>query len=225
MKNQWINNLTTIPLILLLAACGGGGGTGAPATGGGNEIPADNGGGTNGPVPDTGQLACYYDAIIDILNYPEAYACLDPGSAWGPDGQDGYYVIQPMSYTDNSDGTILDNVTGLTWQKCTLGETASDCSGGASVDYTWSEAITQCANLNLNGTGWRLPNAIELTQLVNFYKSFAINTTVFSTTGSPYWSSTEHANQVWAWYVNFINGGNVWAMNQTEYYSVRCVRG
>ncbi|MES0328561.1 MAG: DUF1566 domain-containing protein [Gammaproteobacteria bacterium] len=196
-----------------------------PTTGTSDSIPVDTGGGTNGPVPDTGQLACYYDAIIDLLNYPEAYTCLDPGSAWGPDGQDGYYVIQPMSFTDNSDGTILDNVTGLTWQKCTLGETASDCSGGANVEYTWSEATTQCANLNLNGTGWRLPNVIELTQLANFYKTFAINTTVFSTTGFPYWSSTEHANQPWAWYVNYINGGNVWAMNQTEYYSVRCVRG
>lgn len=224
MKNHWINNLTTIPLILFLTACGSGEFE-VPATSGENVIPVNSGDGTIGPVPDTGQLACYYDATIDSLYNPAAYACLDPGSAWGPDGQDGYYDIQPMSFTDNGDGTILDNVTGLTWQKCTLGETASDCSGGASINYTWNEAINQCANLNLNGTGWRLPNAIELTQLVNFYKSFAINTTVFSTTGFPYWTSTEHANQSWAWYVYFIQGGNVWANNQTELYSVRCVRG
>ena len=208
--------------MLLLTACGsGGGGDGEPIADGG-----DLAGSGSGIVADTGQTSCYYDYTIDGIYNPAESICLQPGSAWSPDGQDGYYTINPMSFTDNGDATILDNITGLTWQKCTLGESGTDCSSGASISSTWSDAKNQCANLNLVGTGWRLPTVIELAQIVDFSKSFAIDTTVFSSTGYPYWSSTAHAGVTsWAWYVYFIQNGSTWANYQTELYSVRCVRG
>ena len=45
-------------------------------------------------------------------------------------------VCNPKSYTDNGDGTILDNVTGLEWQKV------------PNPTYkTWTSAFTYCATL------------------------------------------------------------------------------
>lgn len=219
MKNPRINWLTILPVILLLAACGGGGGT--PAGDGGNQ-----GGGTAGTVPDSGQTSCYYDYTIDGFYNPTESACLSPGSGWSPDGQDGYYSINPMSFTGNGDGTILDNVTGLTWQKCSLGESGADCLSGSITSHTWSDAKSQCENLNLAGSGWRLPSIFELTQIVNYGKSLsAIDEIAFPGTGpSSYWSSTVHAFQDWAWYVGFAQG-ITWANNQTQTYYVRCVRG
>ena len=172
----------TVPLALLLSACGGG-------SGGEEEgLPKDP---TGGPVPDTGQTACYYASDPDytwettIWEYEE---CIAPGEGWTPNGQDGAYSINPMSYTDNGDGTVYDNVTGRTWQKCSLGESGSDCSVGEIGMYTWSEAMTACANL---GDGWRLPTVLELVYIIDYGSTGnAIDTTYFPGTGQFYWSST-----------------------------------
>lgn len=204
--------LTLITMILLLTACGGGGGS-----------DGDFGAAVQ-RIPDTGQTKCYYDYIDDGIYIPAESTCLDPGSAWSPDGQDGYYAINTMSFTDNGDGTILDDVTGLTWQKCPFGKSSSDCSIGTSTAYTWSAAQSQCANLNLAGTGWRLPTVFELTQIVSYANGSTIDSTAFPGTSSIYWSSTAHSNLFWAWYVNFTQSGITWADNQTAEHFVRCVR-
>ena len=53
-------------------------------------------------LPDTGQTLCY-----DSGGY--VIACNTPGYT----GQDGAYDINPMSYTDNGNGTVTDNNTGV----------------------------------------------------------------------------------------------------------------
>ena len=83
------------------------------------------------PVPDTGQTRWYSTAF----------------------GDDGDYTINPMFYIDNGDGTILDNVTGLTWQKCSMGQSGFDCATGAPAKYAWDAASTACGSLNLACTG------------------------------------------------------------------------
>lgn len=208
-------------LVFLLNGCGGDG------SGETSSVIDDNQNNSGGPVPDTGQTSCYYDYINDGIYLPTESTCLSPGSGWSPDGQDGYYVNNEMSFTDNGDGTVLDNVTGLTWQKCSLGKSGSDCSSGALTSHTWSDAKNQCVNLNLNGTGWRLPTVFELTQIVDFGTSYnSIDEAVFPGTGaSSYWTSTPHASvNTWAWYVSFVQG-NTWVHEQTQTYYVRCVRG
>ena len=52
-------------------------------------------------------------------------------------GEDADYIINPLSYTDNGDGTITDNNTGLMWQKVDGGE------------MTFENASTYCENLTL----------------------------------------------------------------------------
>lgn len=154
-------------------------------------------------------------------------ACLAPGSGWSPDGQDGSFNLNTPSYIDNNDGTVDETITGLLWQKCSLGESGANCSTGSASSLVWSGAASACTNLNLMGTGWRLPTGHELTQLVDFGSSTtSINAAVFpGTNPAPYWTSTPHATQsAWAWYVSFSQG-NTWVHDKTETYKVRCVRG
>lgn len=72
-------------------------------------------------------------------------------------GQDAQYFGNEPSYTDNGDGTITDNVTGLMWQK----------DPGDKVDYY--EGINNADNYTLAGHyDWRVPTIKELYSLIDF---------------------------------------------------------
>ena len=139
-------------------------------------------------------------------------------------------------FTDNSNGTVTDNLTGLIWlQNANV--------AGARV---WADALTDVANLNndgtMNGTSagdtsnsgshqkdWRLPNRNELASLIDSsnndpalpsgYASF------FSGVQSDgYWSSdTLKGGMAYAWIVN-INDGIMDTAHKTETYYVWPVR-
>ncbi len=137
------------------------------------------------------------------------------------DGQDADALAGVShSYTDNSNGTITDTATGLTWQKDDLGFTAS-----------WIDALNYCHSNTpgLPGSGWRLPNLHELFSLTDYGKaSTAINATYFPTTiDSPYWSSTTYlayaGNANRAWYINFDEGKVAYSVKNVSWF-VRCVR-
>lgn len=139
-------------------------------------------------------------------------------------GQDGdIRAGAALSYTDNDDGTITDNNTGLMWEKL------SDDGGIHDKDntYTWDNAFAQhIAGLNsepcfAGHCDWRLPNIKELQSIVNYQNvspsvSPAFNTncvgnvTVLDgscTRASFYWSSTSYASfPADAWDVNFEFG-------------------
>lgn len=71
-------------------------------------------------------------------------------------GQDAQYIKNKPSYTNNGDGTITDNVTGLMWQK-------------SDEVYTRDEALEALKTFNLaNHTDWRLPTIKELYSLMDF---------------------------------------------------------
>lgn len=135
-------------------------------------------------------------------------------------GQDG--ELQKglaRSYTDNADGTVTDNMTGLTWQQAT------------TTAYTWVNALAYCNNNtpSLPGSGWRLPNVHELFSLVDFTvtSDAKINLTYFPNTfTSYYWSATTYpgsGNQSYAMSVSFSNGYVYVGYKASSYY-VRCVR-
>ena len=54
-------------------------------------------------------------------------------------GEDSDYTRNPPSYTDNGDGTVTDNVTGLMWQQADGGE------------MTWENAVAYADSLTLGG--------------------------------------------------------------------------
>ncbi len=154
-------------------------------------------------LPDTGQTTCY-DAAGTVI------ACAGTG-------QDGAYTLNPPSYTDNGNGTITDNVTGLIWQK-----------QDDATTRTWDAAGTYCSSNSaaLSGTGWRLPSLMELASIVDSSRTDpAINTTYFlGMQSSYYWSSNTYANFAdRAWCVDFYDGYENLYMKTASYY-VRCVR-
>jgi hypothetical protein len=147
-----------------------------------------------------------------------------------------------MRVTDNGNGRVTDNVTGLMWQKCSAGQTNDASCTGTPTGYSWYEATGTadatynpggatdvCGSLNLGGqTDWRLPTKKELMSIVN-YGTYgpAIDGTYFPNTAaaSGYWSSTTSAGDAsLAWGVGFGNGYGGGG-GKTNGLHVRCVRG
>ncbi|HNT28001.1 MAG TPA: DUF1566 domain-containing protein, partial [bacterium] len=113
------------------------------------------------PIVDTGQTHCYDDHTGII--------CPSTGAAYF--GQDAQYIGNPPSYTVSNDGlTVLDNVTGLTWQRSP--DTNGDGIIDASDKLTHEEALAWPATVNAASYGgfndWRLPTIKEQYSLINF---------------------------------------------------------
>ena len=98
-------------------------------------------------IVDTGVEIFYSNnAIIQATNIGEAYY-----------GQDASYQGNQPAYTDNGNGTITDNVTGLMWQQ----------DMGAKISY--ADAFTKAGELALGGyDDWRVPTIKELYSLILF---------------------------------------------------------
>lgn len=99
----------------------------------------------------TGQMTCW-DSSGAVI------ACAGTG-------QDGdLQAGAPRSYTDNGNGTITDNVTGLMWEKIT------NPTGCPFSD--WAGAFARIATLNATNfagyNDWRLPNVNELQSLIDY---------------------------------------------------------
>ncbi|MCX6248563.1 MAG: DUF1566 domain-containing protein [Bacteroidetes bacterium] len=120
-------------------------------------------------------------------------------------------------FTDNGNGTVSDNFTGLTWQKTQPANT-----------MTWEEALAYCHTVTLGGkSDWRLPNVKELQSLndVTLFKpSFDKNYFTGVVSGN-YWSSTSmFQNTVKAWDLN-VDYGIVSYNDKTIKEQVLLVRG
>ncbi|MBF0537119.1 MAG: DUF1566 domain-containing protein [Nitrospirae bacterium] len=129
-------------------------------------------------LPQTGQTTSY--AIDDD-------GSIQAGVAW-PNPR----------FTNNSDYTVTDNLTGLVWPITGGSLTVGSCTGGA---MTWQGALDYVKCLNtakyLGFSDWRLPNLNELDSLVNAGQNGLttwLNTHGFASVHSDYyWSSTTYA--------------------------------
>ncbi|OQW91573.1 MAG: hypothetical protein BWK78_04255 [Thiotrichaceae bacterium IS1] len=203
----------------------------------GSEITGTASGGStyNAAVPRTGQTICY-DASGTVI------IC----AGTGQDGalQKGVALPSPR-FTDNSNGTVTDNLTGLIWLK------NANCANAAEI---WANAWTYVASLNSVGTmngnncgdtsnsgnhqvDWRLPNVRELQSLIHYgYWNPALSNaagTAKWTAGDAflnvvngyYWSASSYAvNTAGAWNVS-LNVGGVSTSAKSYSYSVWPVRG
>lgn len=132
---------------------------------------------------------------------------------------------RPDSRYQDMGAEVKDTVTGLIWQRCSVGQTwnGTTCTGTATT-HTWQQALNVAKNL---GNGYRLPNIKELNSLVErqcYYP--AINTTIFpNTINGEYWSSSALLNDYSysTWFINFRDGYNTNASRTYEFY-VRAVR-
>lgn len=108
-----------------------------------------------------------------------------------------------------SDLTVYDPETGLTWQK------------GEGGEMDWSGARDYCNNLELAGDDdWRLPDHLELES------SFLLNDKFPDLVDSYYWSSTTNKDyKYYAWGMTASTGYMFEDGSKSSYYNVRCVRG
>ncbi len=113
-------------------------------------------------------------------------------------------------FTDNGNGTITDNGTGLMWQKCQLGLSGSSCTNGSATTHNWQQALDQAdSNILAGYSDWRLPNHKELYSIVE-HRCYnpSINTIYFPNTYSnDFWSNSPVAiGSDYTWIVNFNYG-------------------
>lgn len=106
---------------------------------------------------------------------------------------------------------VTDTKTGLIWQRCAEGMTASasGCTGTASV-FTHEAALVRASTqAKATGVAWRLPNVKELSSIADRSRIRpAIDMAVFlATPANLFWSSSPHAgNANEAWNVSFNDG-------------------
>jgi hypothetical protein len=162
--------------------------------------------------------------------------------ATGDDGALQKGVASPAPrFTDNGNGSITDNLTGLIWLKdanCIQTQYSSFDADETVGDgmVAWQHALDFVSGINSGtysncgggDTDWRLPSVTELKSLVDISKSSPALPTghLFSNVQSNrYWSSTTYAPVTMsAWYVNMV-GGIVNRIDKANSYSVWTVRG
>jgi len=97
------------------------------------------------PIVDTNQAYCY--------NNSSSITCPNEGEAFY--GQDAQYTGNNASYTNNGDGTVTDNVTGLMWQQ------------NPGEKMTYDQAVAGASAFSMAGyDDWRLPTIKELYSLI-----------------------------------------------------------
>ncbi|GFO69565.1 hypothetical protein GMLC_31440 [Geomonas limicola] len=155
-------------------------------------------------LPKTGQNLCYNTAGSVI-----------PCTGTGQDGELQAGVAWPAPrFTDNLNGTISDNLTGLIWLK------DADCAElQPAAGLTWSAALSSVSTLASGRCGlsdtsaageWRMPNVNELESLIDlsqYYHPLPLGHPFLNVQWG-YWTSTTLAafpgNAEW---VAFDNGG------------------
>jgi len=169
------------------------------------------------PIAQTGQVECYDDDG-------------NPIDCSGT-GQDGEYLMgvawPDPRFDDNGDGTITDNLTGLTWLQLV------NCFGKVS----WGDALLISKTLDSGECGlsdgslagdWRLPNANELMSIVHFGESepsLDPSHNFFGVQLDNYWTSTTLLIMTdTAWTVHLAAGVSP-ARTKTEAWYVWPVRG
>jgi len=160
------------------------------------------------PVPQTGQTT--------------SYATGDDG-----DHQRGVAMVAPR-FSDNGDGTVTDNQTGLIWLE------DANCFGSRR----WNDALSDCNGLadgscgltdGSNSGDWRLPNYKELFSLIdaeNYIPALPSGHPFTNVQPGAYWSSTTNAgfSGEEAWVVT-MGYGNVVGRNRANAYYIWPVRG
>ena len=178
-------------------------------------------------MPKTGQPRCW-----DGLGNPIDCA------GTGQDGELQKGVSTDPRFTDNGDGTVQDNLTGLIWLKDANCSVVSPKNFANAFNAVSRLQSGQCGLTDGSAKGdWRLPTKAEWQALVNTSCATpalpnAAGTGCYSTgawaTGvqlSGYWSSTTFAtNPGIAWGVD-LNDGYVSRLDKSFTYYVWPVRG
>ena len=152
-------------------------------------------------VPATGQTDCYSVSGTVI-----------PCAGTGQDGEvrAGFTVAPHPRFTDNADGTVTDNLTGLIW----LQDTA------CFVFHNWEDNLALAAGLSDGTCGltdgsapgdWRMPNVNELRSLLDYgyFQQALPEPNPFTGVNVQFHTSTSRADSPQGvWYVTTSTGGS-----------------
>ena len=210
------------------------GGTGGAGTGGAGAVDAGADATSDGPSDSGGDAAsdaggdAGTDGSTDAGTvgvpgkWPDSYTlyCTTgaaqsscPASGSSVFGQDGSYTLNTPSY--NAGETIVDSVTGLTWQK--------DDSGTTLI--TAAQASAYCSALTSNGGGWRLPSYLELLSLMDYGRANpALPPVGWNNPGGDYWTSSNVGGGAGRWAIPSGQGNPIRAQ-LTDLKRARCVKG
>lgn len=170
-------------------------------------------------VPKTGQTGCWDEngehiSCAGTGQDGEYQLGVLPAVAPGPVNPYTVYGWAGTRFTDNLDGTVTDNLTGLIWLKNTT----------CFEFRNWADALSDCKSLAHGSCGltdgtsagdWRLPNINELHSLVDPTQSSPALPLGYQQffTGDPssiYWSSTTGGHGTFAaWWVDLTDHGDV----------------
>ncbi|MCP3972951.1 MAG: DUF1566 domain-containing protein [bacterium] len=171
-----------------------------------------------GAVQHTGQTQCWDQSGVLV-------SCAGTG-------QDGEYQngtsVSPR-FTDNGNGTVTDNLTGLIWTK------KMDCDGAeiwwGALSIANSMADPSCGLTDGSVPGdWRLPNIKELRSMIDFIQTGSNSLPV----GHPFtniplvasfWSSTTSRFPAhWAMYLSLGRGDVYFGSKQSNHFYTWAVR-
>lgn len=199
----------------------------------------------DGPFPNTAEAAYWSTSTLSVVDPDSGNTITNAG--WSIDFDNGAPDVEKAgrdelkkvrcvaggtaktrTFTDNGDGTVTAKVDGsdeLMWQKCSAGQSGSDCSVGTATKDKWPASLIYCDNLSLAGhNDWRAPNLNELKSLIKLNTTGTrIDTSAFPNTITEdpdtsskkmpfahYWSSTTFVNPAEsfknAWTVDFSTG-------------------
>lgn len=195
--------------LLLSQACGGESTDNGPSSAGDGDGDTPSGTGGEGS-PGTGGGGNPPD---EVRLWPMPHP---PGS--GPP--------HPASYDTSVAGVVLDNVTGLMWQRQGSSRDESYLELGVSGEVVSARAQAHCSGLSLGGyDDWRLPSFIELVSLIDFERAApAIDEAAFvedwnASGSSTFLSLTPGPREQQRWAIDFDSGESR-GLGQR----VRCVR-
>jgi len=178
-------------------------------------------------IPDN--LALSFNASFSKVFHSGAVNCYDGAGASrackGTD-EDADLDATPKSYTNAGcgAGTVVDNHTGLCWQK------------DDQTSRPWDNALDYCRTLSLGEhSDWRLPTAIEAVTMLDYSCSDVANAHCSSDfnnnalnwvngSASSYWTSSTRSDDTTGAYVINASSGNLDNGTKTNSNFVRCVR-
>jgi hypothetical protein len=133
---------------------------------------------------------------------------------------------------DPNDGTVIDNQTGLMWEKKVTGGGCLHC---VNDDHSWANGMSQFisevngftddpnAQAGLGGhSDWRIPNIVELLTILDCGFGPPCIDPIFGPTATWYWTSSTLTTS--AWNVLFTDG-EVSDRPKGDTVKVRAVRG
>jgi hypothetical protein len=135
----------------------------------------------------------------------------------GDDGDLEWGVAWPTPrFTDNGNGTVTDNLTGLTWTRDMSTPGPAACTPGVRKEWQASLDHVKCLNTNsyLGYTDWHLPNVNEMRSLIDYERTapaLPVGHPFTNVVSAGFWTSTTQisSNNRGGWVVSTINGTTI----------------